>query len=123
MIIALSPYGALPHVTPQLDVHKAGDVLTVNGTTFDFTPLPDGASLPASAIDSQHFAGVVERVDGEIHLTLRLPHGPNPSPEQAFPAPISVTEDGQVALPQPLPATEPVLEGLGTQESAQEPAA
>lgn len=80
-------------------VSLTGDVLTINGQPFDFTQLPEGATLPAEAIDSEHFAGPVERIDGELHLTLRLPHGPNPSQAVAFPQPITVTADGPVELP------------------------
>jgi hypothetical protein len=82
-----------------LSLARAGDALTLNGQTFDFSQLPEGATLPADAIDSEHFVGPVERINGELHLTLRLPHGPNPSQSVAFPEPIHVTEDGPVALP------------------------
>lgn len=76
-----------------------GEVLTLNGEAFDFSQLPEGATLPADAIDSEHFVGPVERINGELHLTLRLPHGANPSQAVAFPEPIAVTENGPVALP------------------------
>lgn len=82
-----------------LTVVKQGDALIVNGVTYDFSPLPEGATLPAEAIDSDLFSGPVERVDGELVLTLTLPHGPNPSHAVAFPQPINVTADGPVALP------------------------
>lgn len=84
----------------QLIVERNGDVLTLNGQAFDFSPLPEGATLARDAIGSEHFAGPVERIDGELHLTLRLPHGPNPSQVVAFPQPITVTTDGPVELPQ-----------------------
>jgi hypothetical protein len=80
-------------------VSKLGDILAINGEAFDFSQLPEGATLPAEAIGSDHFAGPVERTNGELHLTLRLPHGPNPSQAVAFPQPITVTQDGPVELP------------------------
>lgn len=83
-----------------LTVVKQGDVLIVNGETFDFSSLPEGATLPAEAIDSDLFSGNVERVGGVLKVTLTLPHGPNPSKSVAFPEPISVVADGPVALPQ-----------------------
>ena len=95
MHITLSPVRLDETLTASL----AGDVLTLNGETFDFTQLPEGATLPAEAIDSEWFVGPVSRIDGEMHLTLRLPHGPNPSQAVAFPGPITVTEDGEIALP------------------------
>lgn len=82
-----------------LSVVKQGDALIVNGVTYDFSPLPEGATLPADAISSDIFSGPVERISGVLHVTLTLPHGPNPSEAVAFPKPITVTEDGPVALP------------------------
>lgn len=58
------------------------------------------ATLPADAIDSDLFSGDVERINGELVLTLTLPHGPNPSKAAAFPEPITVVADGKVELPQ-----------------------
>lgn len=82
-----------------LAVHRRGDVLYINGEACDLTPLLEGATLPASAIDSKWLAGQVDRVEGELHLTLVLPHGPNAPHSTRFPEPITVTEDGPVALP------------------------
>lgn len=93
-----------------LTVSKSGDVLTVNGTVLDFSGLPDGATLPFGSIDCEWIAGDVERVDGEIHVTLILPHGANPSPSVAFPEPITVTADGPIEVPrdpEPEPEHEP----------------
>lgn len=120
MILNLSPV----RCDEALSVARAGDVLTVNGVAFDFSQLPEGAVLPAEAIASEWFVGPVERIDGELHVTLRLPHGPIPSPEQAAPQPISVIADGPVALPQaPAPEPAPLLEGLGDPQPALEPSA
>ena len=66
MQITLSP---ARRDTP-LTLSRTGDALTINGEVFDFTPLPDGATLPREAIASDWFAGPVERVDGTLHLTL-----------------------------------------------------
>lgn len=107
MIIYFSPVRDDESMTASI----AAEVLTVNGQSFDFTLLPEGATLPAGAIDSGHFAGPVSRINGELHLTLRLPHGPNPSQAVAFPEPIHVTEDGPVALPFDAPQEE-VMEAV-----------
>ena len=95
MKIKLSPMRLDETLTASL----TGDVLTLNGETFDFTQLPEGATLPAEAIDSDWIVGPVSRIDGELHLTLRLPHGPNPSQAVAFPAPLTVLGDGPIPLP------------------------
>lgn len=90
-----------------LALTKAGDVLTVNGEAFDLSVVPDGATLPQEAISSDWFAGPVERIGGELHISLFLPHGPNPSQAVAFPHPITVNDDGPIELP----SDEPVEAG------------
>ena len=66
MIIKLSPYVPLPGSGERLVLSRAGDVLTVNGQAFDFTPLPDGGELPAEAIGSEWFAGPALRRAGRL---------------------------------------------------------
>ncbi|ASP83942.1 hypothetical protein CDO26_04455 [Sinorhizobium meliloti] len=82
-----------------LEVVKAGDTLTFNGAPFDFSALPDGAAIPAGEIPCDWIAGPVERIAGELHLTLILPHGPSPSQAVAFPSPLTDPPDGVIALP------------------------
>lgn len=105
MIISFSPC----RCDDTLTVSRAGDVLTINGDPVDLSVIPDGATLPAGAIDNEWIAGPIERIDGVLHVTLLLPHGPNPSQAVAFPDPITVTSDGPVAVPhdpQPEEATD-----------------
>lgn len=78
---------------------SAGDRLRINGDLFNFNPLPDGGTIPEGQVPCEWIVGPVERIDGEIHVTVILPHGPNPSPAVAFPEPITVTEDGPIAIP------------------------
>jgi len=82
-----------------LTITKQGDVLTINGTEYDFTQLPDGGTLPANAVDCEFVIGSVDRVNGELELTLLLPHGPNASEAARFPEPILDPADGEVELP------------------------
>ena len=82
-----------------LVVTKSGDTLTINGVVYDFTPLTEGSTLPAEAIGCEYIVGPVSRVDGEIELTLLLPIGVNATEAQRYPEPITVTSDGEVALP------------------------
>lgn len=99
MIIKLSPYVPLD-IEETLTLKKRGDVLTINGERFDFREIPDGAVLPASAIDCEFVVGEVFRVKGELVLTLRLPCGPDASIAATFPADIINPPDGNVSLPQ-----------------------
>jgi hypothetical protein len=88
-----------------LTVFKRGDILTVNGEDFDFAPIGEGETLPADAISSFWFLNQVDRVDGELVLTLLFPNPWNFSQEQAFPVPLENVPDGPVAFPGPLPET------------------
>lgn len=94
MIITLAPQ----RLDVTLTVLVAGDALTINGEVFDFTPLPEGATLPADAVDSIYIVGPVERISGEITLTLLLPYAATPNHVET-PAPIHVTGDGPITLP------------------------
>ena len=82
-----------------LTVFKQGDILTINGTEYDFTDLPDGGTLPAEAVDCEYAIGSVNRVNGELELTLLLPHGADASKAARFPEPIIDPADGEVELP------------------------
>lgn len=81
-----------------LTLHRAGDVLTVNGVAYDFGPLPEGAVLPATAVDCDWIAGAITRAGGVLQLSLILPHGPDAPHEARFPAPISAP-NGPIDLP------------------------
>ena len=83
----------------KLEVAKQGDVLVINGKEYDFTDLPDGGTLPPDAVDSEFVIGSVDRVNGELELTLLLPHGPNATEAARFPEPIINPADGEVELP------------------------
>lgn len=102
MRILLNPQGR----EDALSVAKVGNVLTVNGEEFDFTPMTEGSTLPREAIGSMWFDGPVEKVNGEITLTLILPNPWNYSPEQAFPVTLENIQDGDIQLPKPLPVSE-----------------
>jgi hypothetical protein len=91
--------------TPQrrndtLVISKAGDTLTINGVTFDFSVIPDGATLPSSAVDCDYITGNIERIAGVLHLSLILPTGPDASQAANFPAPLINPANGVLELPQ-----------------------
>lgn len=98
MKIYLSPC----RMEEQLAASVESDIITVNGIALDFGQLNDGDSLHESAINSQWIAGNVTRIDGEIFLTLRLPHGANAPRTTRYPSaftdPMTITS-GQVPLP------------------------
>jgi hypothetical protein len=111
MIIKLSPQRRDDNLVASV----VGDILTLNGVALDFSQLPEGATLPAEAVDSEWVCGSVERTNGELLVHLLLPHGPNPSQAVAFPEPVQVSEDGPVALPfdpepEPVEVSDPIVE-------------
>lgn len=96
MIITLLPQRR----DDSLSLSKQGDVLNINGIAYDFSLLPEGGTLPAEATGCEYVIGSVERVDGEIQISLILPHSADASENVRFPQPIVVSNDGNVELPQ-----------------------
>lgn len=84
----------------ELAMSVAGDVLTINGEDFDFSGVPNGATLPREAISCDMIAGDVER-DGTGVLTVKmiLPLGPDAPEAARFPDPMIDVPDGPVTLP------------------------
>lgn len=78
---------------------SSGDRLRINGDLFNFNALNDGDMIPAGVVPCDWIIGPVERSDGEVKVTLILPHAPNPSQAVAFPEPITVTDDGPIEVP------------------------
>ncbi|MBZ9874971.1 hypothetical protein LB542_29500 [Mesorhizobium sp. BR1-1-9] len=82
-----------------LVLEKTGDGIRINGELFNFNGLADGDTIKRASIPGDWFAGDVTKTDGEVHIVLTLPHGPNPSQAVAFPEPIVETADGPIAVP------------------------
>ncbi|WP_269801354.1 tail fiber assembly protein [Pseudomonas monteilii] len=94
MIIKLSPVRS----DDGLSVAKTGDILEVNGVALDFLRLADGATLPAEAVGCDFVIGPVERINGDLVLTLMLPHDADAPQGARFPVDL-YPADGQVQLP------------------------
>lgn len=87
----------------ELRAFVRGDVLTLNDVELDFSQLPDGGILPSTAINSEWIASDVTRVNGEVHLTIIIPHGEKAPHETLFPihfAQYLNALDGEVQIPQ-----------------------
>lgn len=98
MKIKLSPV----RMDEQLTASVSADTITLNGTNLNFGPLLDGETLPNEAINNKWISGDVHRINGEIHLTLVLPHGATAPQETRFPAAYDVpmtVSSGAVPLP------------------------
>lgn len=82
-----------------LTLSKQGDILTIQGTAYDFSQLPGGGTLPRDAVDCPWLASDINRINGELELTLLLPHGANAPEATRFPEPIINPSDGTIELP------------------------
>lgn len=82
-----------------LSLERQGDTLIINEEAFDFSGLPEGATLPQAAVSCAWLASDIERIGGQLHLTLILPHGANAPEQTLFPSLVEVTTDGPVDLP------------------------
>ena len=94
MHITLSP--VRHHERPVFE--KQGDSLIIDGETFDFSVVPEGATLPADAVASDWIIGPVTRENGVIHLTLMLSHGAKAPQGTMFPDPV-LASNGEIPLP------------------------
>ena len=84
----------------ELSASVDGDVLVLNGVSFDFSVLQDGDLLPKEAISSRWIGpGGVERIGGEVSVHLIVPYGRN-APEETYDPPATLeVSDGPVPLP------------------------
>lgn len=106
MIINLHPQVR----SERLAVSKAGDVLTINDESFDFSALPNGSTIPAAIWDENQalrksipcpwiIGDVVRHPDGQLELTLLFPCRLPPNYILEGKAPIIDPPDGAVVLP------------------------
>jgi hypothetical protein len=86
--------------TDTLTLSKNGDIFTINGEDIDFGPLESGTKLPSDVCQtySLFLLAAQRNEDGELELTLLLPHGKEATQEALFPQPIT-PQDGPVEVP------------------------
>ena len=110
----------------RLEASVSGDVITINGQAFDFSPLKDGQRLPGFAIDSEYFIGseFIERKGKTIYLTLRFPVAwESPEEYRNPPEPIVIdARSGPVKFPDASPVVEPVTAPVFEMDEPEEPA-
>jgi hypothetical protein len=78
MILTLLPISSLHR--PETALSVAGDVLTVDATPYDLSPVPEGGE---GWPEGDHpFEGPIRRIDGVIHARVRVFLGPTAAPDQ-----------------------------------------
>lgn len=88
----------------ELTLSLQGQRLTVSGDVLDLSKIPDGATVPTEAIDNPFVCGPIERIDGELRVSLLLPRA---APFGVFdevgkmrpPYELAISQDGDIALP------------------------
>lgn len=95
MHISLSPQRR----DDTLSILKSRDILTFNGVEYDFSVIPDGATLPRDAVDCPWLVDDIHRIDGVLHLKTILPLAADASAAARFPAPIVDPADGVLEFP------------------------
>lgn len=84
-----------------LTVNRSNQILTINGTVYDFSVLANGDVLPPDGHDCPYIVGDVIRDDsGVLHLTLILPIAADASAAATNPAVIIDPANGPVYLPE-----------------------
>ena len=94
MHLTLSPQAGLPG-QPEMTIYVAGDTITIDGTPYDLSPVPEGGE--ATAEDSP-FTGPITRQDGILHVTLVARLGDDAAPDQGGPWVIE-NASGAVIIP------------------------
>ena len=95
MKLTLSPTVGLPG-QPETTLHVAGDIITVDGTPYDLSPVPEGGE--ATAEDSP-FVGKITRVGGVIHCTVLVRLGDTAADDQPDSPWVIEAASGDVEIP------------------------
>jgi hypothetical protein len=78
MHLTLSPTMGLPH-QPETTLHVAGDILTIDGTEYDLSPVPEGGE---GRVDDSPFLGPITRENGVLRCTVRVVLGQTAADDQ-----------------------------------------
>ena len=101
-------------ITDKLEASVSGDVLTINGEKFDFSPITEGMQLPGEAVGNDWFpAFPITRINGELTVTIKLPvqlETPVAVRSPEVPLFVIVTK-GKVLLPDTTPINPDLPEG------------
>lgn len=80
MKITLSPVRGRPG-EPETGISVGGDRITVGGTEYDLSPVPEGGEAMPQG-DDHPFSGKIIRQGGIIHCTVRVLLGDGAEPDQ-----------------------------------------
>lgn len=110
-----------------LEASVKGDVLTINGEEFDFSGIPDGYRLPASAVNNRFFMSdfneFIERKGKTLYLTLKFPVEMDSPEEVRNPSePIVIdARSGPVKFPDTTPVVVELSDNVEVSENVDRP--
>ena len=95
MHLTLSPQVGLPG-QPETTLHVAGDVLTIDGTAYDLSPVPEGGE---GEWPDSPFIGPIRRIGGVIHATVLARLGDTAANDQPDSPWVIPNASGAVTIP------------------------
>jgi len=95
MKLTLSPQFGLPD-QPETTIHVAGDTITIDGTPYDLSPVPEGGE--ATAEDSP-FVGKITRINGTINCTVLVQLDSTAADDQGSDPWIIENATGDITIP------------------------
>jgi len=95
MKFTLSPQVGLPG-QPETTIHVAGETITIDGTPYDLSPVPEGGEATA---EDAPFIGKITRVDGVIHCTVLAQLDSTAASDQPDSPWVIETAEGDVEIP------------------------
>jgi hypothetical protein len=100
MHLTLTPQAGLPGC-PETTLHVAGDVLTIDGTTFDLSAMLDRIEDdPGEETgEATPFVGPIRRIDGVLHARVIVRLDDTAADDQPESPWIIADADGLVSIP------------------------
>ena len=95
MKLTLSPQVGLPDQA-ETTIYIAGDNITIDGTPYDLSPVPEGGE--ATAEDSP-FVGKITRINGVIHATVLTRLGDTAADDQGSDPWVIENATGDITIP------------------------
>ena len=96
MKLTLSPTVGLPG-QPETTIHVGGDIITVDGTPYDLSPVPEGGEgWPEGETP---FIAPITRSGGALHVTLVARLGDTAADDQPGGPWFIEAADGEITIP------------------------
>ena len=95
MKLTLSPQVGLPG-QPETTIHVAGETITIDGTPYDLSAVPEGGEATA---ENSPFVGKITRVGGVIHCTITARLGDTAADDQPDSPWIIEGASGSISIP------------------------